>query len=177
MFTDAGVCPSDDEHQKQGTIIKTTNQHSSQVVTRLGRAKPSQSPTGTKARARWCVFLTVTYILGVTPNGALTPPASVRYSVKDFQDAVSSPMVRQDRKRSCWISPINLLRAPLSTANVRRFSEVKRLGVSKARQREIISILRGKKRARQGSHRWNKGAGLLSENHQMTPTGSAYPLC
>ncbi len=33
-------------------------------------------------------------------------------------------MVRQDRKRSCWISPINLLRAPLTTANVQRFSEV-----------------------------------------------------
>lgn len=30
-------------------------------------------------------------------------------------------MVRQDRKRSCWISPINLLIAPLTTANVQRF--------------------------------------------------------
>ena len=33
-------------------------------------------------------------------------------------------MVRQDKKRSCWISPINLLRALLTTANVQRFSEV-----------------------------------------------------
>jgi len=33
-------------------------------------------------------------------------------------------MVRQDRKRSCWISPTNLLSAPLTTANVQRFSEV-----------------------------------------------------
>src|SRR5580658_2678923 len=33
-------------------------------------------------------------------------------------------MVRLDRKRSCWISPINLLRGPLTTANVQRFSEV-----------------------------------------------------
>jgi hypothetical protein len=33
-------------------------------------------------------------------------------------------MERQDRKRSCWISPINLLRASPTTADVQRFSEV-----------------------------------------------------
>src|SRR6201986_668722 len=59
-FTDAGVFPNDDGHQKQGTIInKPMSQHSCGAVKRIERAERSQSPTGTKDCARWCVFLKV----------------------------------------------------------------------------------------------------------------------
>src|ERR1700722_17809728 len=64
MFPDAGACPSDDGHRRQGTIIKTTSQHSCEAVTRIEWAERSQSPTGTKDRARWCVFLTVPHLTG-----------------------------------------------------------------------------------------------------------------
>src|ERR1700694_4022429 len=49
------------------TITKTTSQHCCQALTRIGRAELSQSPTGTKDRARGCVFDTVPYILLVIP--------------------------------------------------------------------------------------------------------------
>lgn len=51
------VCPSDG-HRRQVTIIKTTSQHRCEAVKRIERAKRPQSPTRTKDRARWYVFLT-----------------------------------------------------------------------------------------------------------------------
>ena len=50
----------------QVTMNKTTSQHSCEAVTRIECAEPPHSPTRTKDRVRWCVFLTGAHILLVT---------------------------------------------------------------------------------------------------------------
>jgi len=44
-------------------------------------------------------------LLTMLSNGALTPPAIVRYSFKDFQEAVRLADGEAGQQRSCWTSP------------------------------------------------------------------------
>ena len=51
-------------------------------------------------------------LLTMLSNGALTPPAIVRYSFEDSKRQYAWLMVRQGSKRSCWISPKDRSRVP-----------------------------------------------------------------